>query len=70
VREVFTENQPSRLQVVAYRIVNGTLVRRESQGVRDLVQLDGCGSRGQRHRHQRRRRAAGRVTPGCRSRPG
>jgi general secretion pathway protein J len=40
VREVFTENQPSRLQVVAYRIVNGTLVRRESPGVRDLVQLD------------------------------
>jgi general secretion pathway protein J len=41
VREVFTENQPSRLQVVAYRIVNGTLVRRESPGVRDLNQLDG-----------------------------
>jgi len=41
VREVFNENQPSRLQVVAYRIVNGTLVRRESPGVRDLVQLDG-----------------------------
>jgi general secretion pathway protein J len=41
VREVFTENQPSRLQVVAYRIINGTLVRRESPGVRDLTQLDG-----------------------------
>jgi general secretion pathway protein J len=41
VREVFTENEPSRLQVVAYRIVNGTLVRRESPGVRDLAQLDG-----------------------------
>lgn len=40
VREVFTENQPSRLQVVAYRVVNGTLMRRESQPVRDLVQLD------------------------------
>ena len=40
VREVFTENQPSRLQVVAYRIVNGTLIRRESQPTRDLVQLD------------------------------
>jgi general secretion pathway protein J len=40
VREVFTENQPSRLQVVAYRIVNGTLIRRESQATRDLVQLD------------------------------
>ena len=41
VREVFTENQPSRLQVVAYRIINGTLVRRETPGVRDLAQLDG-----------------------------
>jgi general secretion pathway protein J len=40
VREVFTENQPSRLQVVAYRIVNGTLMRRESQPTRDLIQLD------------------------------
>jgi general secretion pathway protein J len=40
VREVFTEHQPSRLQVVAYRIVNGTLIRRESQATRDLVQLD------------------------------
>jgi general secretion pathway protein J len=40
VREVFAENQPSRLQVVAYRIVNGTLVRRESAPTRDLVQLD------------------------------
>jgi general secretion pathway protein J len=40
VREVFTENQPARLQVVAYRIVNGTLIRRESQATRDLVQLD------------------------------
>jgi general secretion pathway protein J len=41
VREVFIENQPSRLQVVAYRIVNGNLVRRETAAVRDLVQLDG-----------------------------
>jgi general secretion pathway protein J len=40
VREVFTENQPSRLQVVAYRIVNGTLMRSESPPTRDLVQLD------------------------------
>jgi general secretion pathway protein J len=40
VREVFTENQPSRLQVVAYRIVNGTLIRRESPPTRDLIQLD------------------------------
>jgi general secretion pathway protein J len=40
VREVFTENQPSRLQVVAYRIVNGNLMRRESLPTRDLIQLD------------------------------
>jgi len=41
VREVLTENEPSRLQVVAYRIVNGNLVRRETPAVRDLAQLDG-----------------------------
>jgi general secretion pathway protein J len=40
VRDVFTENQPSRLQVVAYRIVNGTVVRRESNVTRDLAELD------------------------------
>ncbi|MFL6675493.1 MAG: type II secretion system protein J [Massilia sp.] len=40
VRTVFTENEPSRLQVVAYRIVNGTLTRRESVATRDLAQLD------------------------------
>lgn len=40
VRDVFTENQPSRLQVVAYRIVNGTLMRRESNVTRDLAELD------------------------------
>jgi general secretion pathway protein J len=41
VRQVFTENQPARLQVVSYRVVNGTLLRRESQGTRDLTELDG-----------------------------
>jgi general secretion pathway protein J len=40
VREVFADNQPSRLQVVAYRIVDGTLVRRESAVTRDMQQLD------------------------------
>ncbi|MGZ8290046.1 MAG: PulJ/GspJ family protein [Telluria sp.] len=40
VRNVYNENAPSQLQVVSYRIVNGVLVRRESQGTRDLVQLD------------------------------
>lgn len=40
VRTVLTENEPSRLQVVSYRIVNGALIRRESNPTRDLVQLD------------------------------
>jgi len=40
VREVFTENQPARLQVIAYRIVDGVLVRRESIPTRDMLQLD------------------------------
>jgi general secretion pathway protein J len=40
VRQVFNDNQPARLQVVSYRVVDGTLVRRESQPTRDLVQLD------------------------------
>jgi general secretion pathway protein J len=41
VRETFAENQPSRLQVVSYRLVNGVLLRRESAPTRDLLQLDG-----------------------------
>jgi general secretion pathway protein J len=40
VREVFVENQPSRVQVVSYRIANGMLTRRESVPTRDLLQLD------------------------------
>jgi general secretion pathway protein J len=40
VRNVFVENEPSSMQVVAYRIVNGVLSRRESLGTRDLTQLD------------------------------
>jgi general secretion pathway protein J len=40
VRTVFTENEPTRLQVVAYRVRDGVLTRRESVGTRDLVQLD------------------------------
>jgi general secretion pathway protein J len=40
VRQVFTDNQPARLLVVSYRIVNSVLVRRESQPTRDMVQLD------------------------------
>jgi general secretion pathway protein J len=41
VRLVSSENEPTRLQVVAYRLVNGTLTRRESVATRDLGQLDG-----------------------------
>jgi general secretion pathway protein J len=40
VRTVFAENEPSRLQVVSYRIINGALTRRESIATRDLGQLD------------------------------
>ncbi len=40
VRLVATENEPTRLQVVAYRVANGTLTRRESIATRDLTQLD------------------------------
>jgi len=40
VRTVFNENEPARLQVIAYRLVNGQLMRRESNSTRDLVELD------------------------------
>jgi general secretion pathway protein J len=40
VRKVFADNQPSRVQVVAYRVVNGVLTRRESIATRDLTVLD------------------------------
>ena len=40
VRTSFIENEPMRLQVVAYRVRDGMLTRRESIGTRDLVQLD------------------------------
>ena len=40
VRTVFLENEPARLQVVAYRVKDGVLTRRESAATRDLVQLD------------------------------
>ena len=41
VRTVFQEGQPSRYQVVAYRVVDGVLTRRESEATRDLLVLDG-----------------------------
>jgi general secretion pathway protein J len=40
VRKVFADNQPSRVQVVAYRVRDGILSRRESIATRDLKQLD------------------------------
>ena len=40
VRYVYGEDQPIRLQVVAYRVRNGTLTRRESLATRDLGALE------------------------------
>jgi len=40
IRKVFTENQPVRLQIVAYRVRNGVLSRRESRPTRDLGELE------------------------------
>ena len=40
VRKAYRENEPTMLQVVSYRVIDNVLVRRESQGTRDLVQLD------------------------------
>lgn len=39
-RKVFAENQPPRVQLVAYQLKNGILSRRESQSTRDLNTLD------------------------------
>ena len=40
VRTVFADNQPSRLQVITYRVIDGMLTRRESAATRDLKELD------------------------------
>lgn len=40
VRWVFAENQPSRVQVVAYRLNNGVLSRHESVATRNLRELE------------------------------
>ena len=40
IRTVTQEGQPSRYQVVAYRVSDGTLTRRESAATRDLLELD------------------------------
>lgn len=40
VRTVFSDGQPSRLQVVSYQIKDSVLTRRESAATRDLIELD------------------------------
>ncbi|MBI3478875.1 MAG: prepilin-type N-terminal cleavage/methylation domain-containing protein [Nitrosomonadales bacterium] len=40
VRTVFADNQPSRLQVITYRLKDGMLSRRESAATRNLKELD------------------------------
>jgi general secretion pathway protein J len=40
IRTVFSDNQPSRLQVITYRVREGVLMRRESEATRDLKELD------------------------------
>ena len=40
VRMVFSDNQPSRLQVVSYQVKEGVLTRRESAATRDMKLLD------------------------------
>jgi general secretion pathway protein J len=39
IRTVFAEQQAAQLEVVAYRVVNGVLTRRESRATRDLTAL-------------------------------
>lgn len=39
VRTVYADNQPSRLQVVTYRVKDGVLTRRESVATRDFKEL-------------------------------
>ena len=40
VRSVFADDQPTRLQVIVYRLKDGALSRRESVATRDLAELD------------------------------
>lgn len=40
IRTVYADNQPTRLQVISYRVQDGVLTRRESVATRDLVVLD------------------------------
>ena len=40
IRTVFAENQPTRLQIVSYRVRDGRLTRQQSIPTRDLRELD------------------------------
>ena len=40
VRSVYAENQPTRLQVISYRVHDGRLTRRESPATRDMGALN------------------------------
>ena len=40
VRTVFSDNQPSKLQIITYAVRDGILTRRESTATRDLRELD------------------------------
>lgn len=40
IRSVYAENQPTRLQVISYRLQDKKLTRRESPSTRDLKELD------------------------------
>jgi general secretion pathway protein J len=40
VRWVYAEGQPSRVQIVTYRVADGRLTRRETTATRDLAMLD------------------------------
>lgn len=40
VRMVMVENEPTRLEVVSYRVRDGVLLRRESSATRNLTELD------------------------------
>ena len=40
IRMVYSDNQPSRLQVVSYQVTDGVLTRRESAATRDMKMLD------------------------------
>jgi general secretion pathway protein J len=40
VRTVFSEDKPTRLQVISYRVQDGVLMRRQSVATRNLKELD------------------------------